>query len=296
MKKLLFSFTFGALVASFSFGDSLLLEASDFNVFVGHGFTGLNSDVQGRVAAGGNFSVQNYGIGDHLTGFTGNSLLVGGEFSYTNGQVFNGSVLTADSTPSTSGLNILNGTMHSGSALDIYIPTLMTELIARSGYVGSLSATATTNLSFGTLTLSGGSGTTRFYTVSASQLASATSVVVDAPAGTTAVINVNGANASFQNAGYSLTGGITADHVLLNFWNAQTLSMSGVGVSGSIFAPQADVSFANGQLNGQLIANSFNGSGEIHIGQFGGNVPVPEPATLAVLAIGGLGLLARRRK
>jgi len=294
--KLFLTFTFGALAASFSMANPVFLEASDFNVFVRNGFSGQNSDVQGRLAAGGNFTVQNYGIGDHLAGFTGDSLIVGGEFSFSNGQVFNGNVVTADTTPSAPGMNILNGTMHSGTSPSIIIPTLMTELVARSGYIGSLSANGTTNFSFGSLNLSGGTGTTRIYNVTAAQLSAANSFTIDAPAGTTAVVNISGANASFQNAGFSLTGGLTSNKVLLNFWDAKTLSMSGVGVFGSIFAPQADVSFSNGQLNGQLIANSFSGNGEMHISAFDGTVPVPEPASFMILAIGGLGLLARRRK
>lgn len=287
---------FGGLVlAPAAFADSLFLEASDYNVFVRSGFTGLNSDVQGKIAAGGNFSVQNYAVGSSLSGSVGNSLLVGGDFSFSNGQVYNGNVMTSDTTPNTPGMTVLNGTFQSGVALPIYIPTLMTELVARSGYLGSLSSNGTTNLSFGTLTLSGGTGTTRIYTVTAAQLSSATSVVINAPAGTTALINVNGSTASFQNAGCSLQGGITGSTVLFNFWNATSLNFGGIGMQGSVFAPQANVSFSNGNIEGQLIANSFNGGGEMHLSPFSGTVPVPEPASMAALAI-GLGALIRRRR
>ena len=286
----------GVILAATASADSLFLDASDFNVFVGNGFTGTNSDVQGRLAAGGDFSVQNYSIGTGLAGFSGNSVLVGGNFNYNTGQVFYGNVLTADSTPTTTNLNVLNGSLIGNTPLPIYIPTLMTELIARSGYVGSLSANGTTNLSFGTLTLSGGTGATRIFNVTASQLSSATNFVLNAPAGTTAVVNVSGTSATFQNAGYSLTGGIANTNVLLNFWQATSLNMSGIGIQGTVFAPQANVSFNNGQLNGQLIASSFTGSGEMHIATFGGTVPVPEPVSLVAVGVGLAGLIRRRKK
>lgn len=291
-----FILTLGAGLASVSLASPFLLDASDFNVVVRNGFTGLNSDVQGKLAAGGNLSVQNYSIGTGLSGFTGDSVLVGGDFNYNNGQVFNGNVVTADTTPTTSGFTVLNGTFHSGTTPSIYIPTLMTELVARSGFLGSQAANGTTNFSFGSLNLSGGTGTTRIFNVTAAQLSATNNFVINAPSGTTVVVNIDGANASFQNAGFSLTGGVTNDKVMLNFWNATSLSMSGVGIYGTVFAPQAEVNFANGQLNGQLIANSFTGGGEMHIGNFTGTVPVPEPASIAALTVGALSLLRRRRR
>ncbi|MBS1728804.1 MAG: choice-of-anchor A family protein [Armatimonadetes bacterium] len=294
--KLITTLAIGALSASFAFANPVFLDASDYNVFVREGFSGQNSDVQGRVAVGGTFNVQNYSIGSGLSAFNGVSLMSGGDFTYNNGQVFHGNVTTSDNTPTTPGMNVVEGSLYSNTAPTIVIPELMTELVARSGYIGSQAATGTTDYSFGSLTLSGGSGDTRYFDVTASQLASTTNFVINAPSNATVVVNVNGANASFQNAGYSLTGGIDASHVLLNFWNATSLTLAGVGVSGSVFAPQADVTFNNGQLNGQLVAHSFNGSGEMHIADFTGIVPVPEPAALSVVAVGLIGLFLRRRK
>jgi hypothetical protein len=125
---------------------------------------------------------------------------------------------------------------------------------------------------------------------------------------------VIGAADSIQNTGFSLIGGIGADHVLYNFYGATSLTLSGVGVEGTILAPTAAVTFNNGAINGGMIAGSLVGSGETHIYDgghgastlFDGTLPgggdilpataVPEPASLALMAIGGVALVGYARQ
>jgi len=67
-------------------------------------------------------------------------------------------------------------------------------------------------------------------------------------------------------------------------------------------APYADVIANNGQMNGTIIANSWNGTMELHNLPFDGTTPppnpVPEPGTLVLFSVGLIGLagLGRRRK
>ena len=53
----------------------------------------MNSDTEGRMAAGGNVSLTNYGVGSGLSdGFSGSSMVVGGNLFYRNGQIKAGDV------------------------------------------------------------------------------------------------------------------------------------------------------------------------------------------------------------
>lgn len=272
----------------------LFLDASDFSVFTRNNFTASNSDVEGRVFVGGNLNVQNYSFGEKMTGFTGRTLVVNGDFKYTNGQVFNGNVRTQDTTPTTSGFAVPKGSLTTGFS-GLGHQELGVELIKRSGFVATQATNGTVTSQFGQLTLSGGSGTTRVFNISADQLASANTFTINLPSGTTAVVNVSGQNASFKNAGFNLQGGIDKSKVLLNFAQAKTLEMSGIGLNANILAPQADFKFNNGLITGQIAVQSFTGGGQVNLGKFNGTTPVPEPASMAALVIGGIGLLRKRR-
>src|SRR6476660_2130 len=69
--------------------------ANDFNAFILHDLNAYQSDVQGRVAVGGTASLTAYGLGDELVDSDGmrNDLIVGGNLTFTNGQVFFGNVV-----------------------------------------------------------------------------------------------------------------------------------------------------------------------------------------------------------
>jgi hypothetical protein len=92
---------------------------------------------------------------------------------------------------------------------------------------------------------------------------------------------------------------------LWNFYNATTLTLGSEFV-GTVLAPGAAVS--NGSpIDGDLIAASFSGTGELHNYAFAGNLnalgsslgnseQVPEPSTIALLSVGLIGLIAATRR
>lgn len=105
--------------------------------------------------------------------------------------------------------------------------------------------------------------------------------------------------------------GLYTNNILFNFVDAKFLTLHSVGVKGSVLAPYAELSFYNGHVDGNVIANSmvtplvelvndqgetYNApSGQINNYQFGA-INVSEPASIAILFGAGCLMLARRRK
>ncbi|WP_394221623.1 collagen-binding domain-containing protein [Alteromonas gracilis] len=101
------------------------------------------------------------------------------------------------------------------------------------------------------------------------------------------------------------------NNILFNFVDADFLTLHSVGVKGSVLAPYAELSFYNGHVDGNVIANrlvtplvelvndkgeTYNApTGQINNYQFGA-IDVSEPASLAILFGAGCLMLARRSK
>jgi choice-of-anchor A domain-containing protein len=88
--------------------------------------------------------------------------------------------------------------------------------------------------------------------------------------------------------------------ILFNFPYLADLFINFIEINGSILAPWADVFFGEeSHIDGHLIATNLFGQGEAHNIIFDGKLPiqpVPEPATIMLLAGGLLGMAAWRRR
>lgn len=103
---------------------------------------------------------------------------------------------------------------------------------------------------------------------------------------------------NFDDLNTDGTGKTDKQRVLFNFYTATSLAISGISVKGSILAPNAAVTFGNGNVEGNLIARELTGSGEAHNFLFSGSLPeisIPEPSVLA-LAGASLVLAGTRRR
>jgi len=280
--------------------------AQDFNGFVlGDAAltdaTLLNSSTAGRLAVGGNLVASSYGVNTANLPVPPPALIVGGNLTYTNGQV-NGSAVVGG-TASTTGVTFTGGiTTSSPVPVDFAAARSFYEL--NSTYLGGLAANGAVTSAFGTLTLTGTNASLNIFTVDGSALASINSYIITAPVGSTVLINVSGANPILQNAGFTVNG-VSQQAVLYNFFEAATLTTSSIGIRGSVLAPFADVFASNGDLFGTLIASTLQDRGTnqntLALRNFaftGDDLQlIPEPSsTGALLLVGLLGSrLARRR-
>lgn len=237
--------------------------ANDFSAFVLHDTNAYWSAIAGRTAVGGNASFTSYGIGNALANSHGtrDDLIVGGNLQFTYGQVFNGNTVYGGTGTFTS-FGHPNGTIRKGSVINFV--EAETQLRALSDQYAALPANGpgSVQYAFGTLTLTGTKAGLNVFNVTAGQLWNATNLIIKAPAGSSVIVNVSGANARMQYMGMSVQG-TTGDHVLLNFPQATNLKLAGIGIQASVLAPRAALDFSNGNLAGNLVVASWTGYGHI---------------------------------
>ena len=183
-----------------------------------------------------------------------------------------------------------------------------------SGKLDALSSTGTTTFTGnsaintnGALSFFGTHSSQDIFHVNTADLAHTYSLSITGVAGETIVINIDGAAASMSNFGMSLSG-VDRQHVLFNFYNGantSTFTTTGVGIQGTVLAPFTNINFAGGNIDGTIIGNTIQGSGESHEFLFLGNVTfgpssvsTPEPTTFVSGILGTLaaGILAYRRR
>jgi choice-of-anchor A domain-containing protein len=251
--------------------------ASQYNLFVLDSLNQRNTDVGGRVAAGGSATFTSYGVGDMLTDSNGtrDDLIVGGNLSFTNGQVFNGNAVYGGSA-SFSSVGFPNGSARKGSVIDFAAAGAQLRNLSSSW--GALAANGSAAFQYGQLALNGSSTGVNIFTVSGSQLSSVNGLSITAPAGSTVIINVTGSTAQMKYFGISLNG-VSRQRVLFNFPQATTLTLEGIQIQGSILAPLAAVRFNNGEMNGTLVGRSLDGTGQLHNHPFNGCPPVSTTPT-----------------
>ncbi|MBU2507166.1 MAG: choice-of-anchor A family protein [Bacteroidetes bacterium] len=249
--------------------------ASDFNVFIFEDVNQPSADTEAKMAAGGNVTLANYSVGYDLRNSTSvqDVLVVGGHLEYTSGGVYGGNVVYGISS-NLSGyyplVTIHNGSVRQGNPVDFaaarsYLEGLSASLALRA-------ANQTTSLEWGGLYMTGTDPYLNIFEVSASSLANSHSLTIDVPNGSAVLVNISGTVLDKWSGGLAVNG-THHTNVLFNFFEATDLVIQGIGVTGTVLAPYADVNFVSGIQIGQMIAKSLRGTGQFNNSQFIGNIP-----------------------
>jgi len=271
-------------------------QASSFGVFILGNFIGSGTDSQGPMAVGGNFapSTGGFTVASQWSDPAGKyDLVVGGDLTNSGNTLGGGDIFVGGN------MNWADPT----APHNVYVNGTFND----PGNAGSIG---------GKVYWYGGN--TTGSTFSNQQLMSPTTGPVDFAAAQANLDSVSTALAG-QTAngtvqfdgyyGYTLTGassgtnvfnlsGVTADHVIFNFADATSLSLSSYAFKGTILAPQANFNGSGGQINGQLIAASAQGTTEFHNDIFSGDLPAtatPELPNWAMM-LSGVGMVVIARK
>lgn len=141
------------------------------------------------------------------------------------------------------------------------------------------------------------------------------SLSFDIPAGQVYVVNLNGGLNLTGPDGITVTGGgalvlnvgssfamssaatilgPSASDIFINYTGASLANLSGADINGQLFFPSAPATFSGGVVNGGV----FGGNSAITLtaSQTLNGVPVPEPGTMALAAMGGISIIILRRR
>jgi choice-of-anchor A domain-containing protein len=294
--------------------------ADGYNGFFFGNYTNANSDVGGKLAAGGNISLLNMGVAvQHGANFYDGqyALIAAQNLAATNGQLYSGNAFHGNLL-SLSSFNLLSGSVDGPGASPIDFPAAETELKNKSQALKNLGGTAVSpNAGFEFILNVASSPLAIFLIDSADFCSGCTVKIINVAANSTVVVNVKGVNVASTNAAYFINGmAINGDsstplarQILFNYYEATSLYMNS-GVQGSVLAPYANVTSGWGQMVGQLVAQSYSnvctarqdcGSLELHDFNFDGELeepsyPTPEPSTWLLSAAGLAGLAWRRAR
>jgi choice-of-anchor A domain-containing protein len=215
-----------------------------------------STQTQGPIAALGDSIFQ----GTNLAyGFNGpNAVAVQGNVSFGNwGNTVNGNVVYSGSISRRFVTFRRGGFVQNPNAL---LPAVKDYALKVSAAWAALSANGMVDYKpWNQLILTGTNPTQNVFTVDGAKLAVANSLLINAPSGSTVILNISGANDRLQYMGISLNGP-RAGRVVYNFYQATSLTIQGVGVNGTIWAPAAAVKFTSASITGSVIAGSMTDS------------------------------------
>ncbi len=137
------------------------------------------------------------------------------------------------------------------------------------------------------------------FDITAAELDAIPSYKISLNGAKTIIFNVDDVGGKTINFGANDETGTTgANDIIWNFYNATTVNLNTL-IPGTVLAPLANVSNGN-QIDGDLIAKSWTGNGELHDWAFDGPLPVsavPEVSTWMMMLMGfaGVGFCAMRK-
>eukprot|EP01094_Clydonella_sp_ATCC50884_P030225 TRINITY_DN978_c0_g1_i2.p1 TRINITY_DN978_c0_g1~~TRINITY_DN978_c0_g1_i2.p1 ORF type:complete len:548 (-),score=195.59 TRINITY_DN978_c0_g1_i2:300-1943(-) len=239
-------------------------SSAAFSTFVCGDMQSQQTSLGGRVAVKGDASLKQEGVGLSLVkNCSRHDLIVGGGLTFTEGQVPNGLVAygTEQSVADVS----------FGCKPPARDPSLVPfdaacdDLVLQSKIIRTLPQNGKTTFSANTqtLSLSGTSRDENVFLLTGEQLEGIATLDISVPLNAWTTVTLQGNAENIGRFGVSLAPTTVLQKLLFNFVDAEELSFDSVGFSGSVLAPNADMRFNNGHLDGSVAVASLEGNVEI---------------------------------
>jgi len=278
-------------------------DAAGYNGFFLSDFSSTANDSQGALAVGGNANLQGYTV--NTLGQTAvPAIVVGGDLVQNGGDI-NGEAFIGGT------YSVINGAGVNGIATDnlsanipVDFQTTFAQLAALSSTLSTLGSSATG--SWGQVDYNGdGSTDQQIFNLTESSFESAWGFFANnIEQDQEVIVNVGGTHIDIDSADYLVKAtdwswvGNDA-HILFNFYEAEEIILGGA-FHGTILAVEADIIASGGSVDGQVIANSWQGATQLNTSLFQHSVSsvveVSEPGTIYLMLLGGMLLGGAQRK
>jgi len=260
----------GGAPPTIDLGCSNASPLNQINVFVTMDAAPSGADTEGNMYVGGNLTATgSYTVGAKDTlDCSRYSLVVGGNITIKGGTINGGKAIYGGTTASVAGVSFAcdTGLEHGKPPVDLV--ALKATVEALSLRLSAVASNGTVTSTSSKLTLTGTDKKLNVFNITAAQLTAVTETDVNFPAGSAVVVNVSGTDIVWGGGSVCLNGqcgdSTQADSVLWNFYEAATLSSSGMAIEGSVLAPFATLSGAGGHIAGQVIVRYLTGGLEYH--------------------------------
>lgn len=262
-----------------------MTEIDKVNVIIFGDANPSGADVEGRMWVGGNAKFSGYGVGHSKDPNAAPQECTDGEYSLVVGGDLSGQVNADHGSVAVYGEvsgNVTACEVTSEHPVDF--EAVEKKLKGYSLAFRDYPVNGDSGVQYGELILSGKDPKLNVINITADQLVGVGSIRIDVPETSSVIINVSGKTVEWGGMGFVMPDGGKAcrgdssdwcHRIVWNLYEAESLTLSGIGVQGSVMAPLATVSGAGGNVDGQLVAQELLGQIEYHPYFFSGCLLLP---------------------